>query len=389
MVYAETNNICVGENALRQSVSESSPAGRKAKQLIKDKTAAEPTVLPPSVKKLHADARSIPLPSSSIDLIVTSPPYWKKRDYGFREQIGQEATPSEFVQHMIAALTEWGRLLTNTGSVFLNIGDSYWKRSLTGIPGRIEAEAIDRGWAVRNRIIWAKEGGMPDPAKSRLAGRHEYIIHLTKAPKNDYYYDIVGYSERFGNGANPGDVWNIPLVRNMGRHLAPYPEELVERAIYLACPPVVCTSCGFVPRRIIQRTAILDPLRPQAKRAMELAKQHGLSDAHIAAIQAHGISDTGKAMRVQNGTGRNSEAVKRLAAEAKAVLGGYFREFTFAKKDTVGWTRCSCGADFRRGNVLDPFMGTGTTLRVAKRLERSAIGVDLAPESDEHVWGGQ
>lgn len=347
------------------------------------------SLLPSEVLKLHADARSIPLSDSSVDLIVTSPPYWRKRDYGFPEQIGQESTPGEFVSHMVDALDEWGRLLTNSGSIFLNIGDSYFNKSLAGIPSRIESAAIDRGWAIRNRIIWAKEGGMPDPVKNRLAGRHEYILHLTKAKKNDYYYDIFGYSNKFGNGANPGDVWNIPLVRNMGRHLAPYPEEIVERAIYLACPVMVCTVCGFVPRRMLERTNILDPNRPQARRAMELAKQHGLTKAHIDAIQAHGISDTGKAMQVQTGTGRNSEVVRRLAAEAKAVLGGYFREFTFAKKVTVGWTKCSCGGDFRPGNVLDPFMGTGTTLRVAQRLGRSAIGIDLAPKSDGHVWGGE
>ena len=388
MVYLDTKSLDgSGSDTLRVPGQTTRSSANKIRKAAKKKAATDISLLPPEVVKLHADARSIPLPSSSVDLIVTSPPYWRKRDYGFQEQIGQESTPAEFAKHMIDALTEWGRLLTNSGSIFLNIGDSYWNRTLAGIPGRIESGAIDNGWSVRNRIIWAKEGGMPDPAKNRLAGRHEYILHLTKAKKNDYYYDIVGYSERFGNGANPGDVWHIPLVRNMGRHLAPYPEEIVERAIYLACPPSVCTVCGFVPRRVIERTAILDPNRPQARRAMELAKQHGLTKAHIAAIQAHGISDTGKAMLVQNGTGRNSDTVKQLAAEAKAVLGGYFREFTFAKKSTVGWTKCNCGADFRPGNVLDPFMGTGTTLRVAQRLGRSAIGVDLAPKSDEHVWG--
>ncbi len=115
---------------------------------------------------------------------------------------------------------------------------------------------------------------------------------------------------------------------------------------------------------------------------MELAKEKGLTEAHIAAIQATGISDAGKALKVQTGTGRNSEIVKKLAAEAKEVLGGYFREFTFAKRETVGWTDCGCNAPFRPGIVLDPFMGTGTTLRAAKDVGRSAIGVDLAREPD-------
>ena len=226
---------------------------------------------------------------------------------------------------------------------------------------------------------------MPEPARNRLANRHEYILHLAVTP--DYFYDMVGYSEKYGNGANPGDVWDIPLMRTLGGHLAPFPDELVARSIILACPPQVCTVCGKPRTRIVERTAELDPQRPQARRAMKLVREKGLTEKHIAAIQATGISDAGKALRVQNGTGRNSEEVKRLAAEAKAVLGGYFREFTFARKRTAGWTKCECGVPFRSGIVLDPFMGTGTTLRVAKALGRSGIGVDLAPKTDVDVWG--
>lgn len=119
---------------------------------------------------------------------------------------------------------------------------------------------------------------------------------------------------------------------------------------------------------------------------MEIAREAGLSPDHIAAIQAVGVSDAGKALRVQTGTGRNSKRVQELAAEAKLVLRGYFREFTFAKRKTVGWTQCACGARMRRGIVLDPFMGTGTTLKVAARLGRDAIGVDLAPS--QRIWSG-
>ena len=113
---------------------------------------------------------------------------------------------------------------------------------------------------------------------------------------------------------------------------------------------------------------------------MELADEGGLTDAHIAAIQATGVSDAGKALLIQNGTGRNAAEVKRLAAEAKEVLGGYFREFTFAKKRSVDWTNCEHSAQQRPGIVLDPFVGTGTTLRAAQELNVSAIGVDLLPQ---------
>jgi len=110
---------------------------------------------------------------------------------------------------------------------------------------------------------------------------------------------------------------------------------------------------------------------------MELAKEAGLTDEHIAAIQATGISDAGKAQVYQTGTGRNSERVKVLAAQAKAVLGGYFREFTFGRRETIGWTSCDCNAGFEPGVVLDPFMGTGTTLLTARGMHRSVVGIDL------------
>jgi len=326
-------------------------------------------------KEIVGDARSIPIEDSTVDLVVTSPPYWRKRDYGVDGQIGQEPTPQEYVDAIVSCLREWRRVLRPTGSVFLNIGDTFHRRSLAGIPARIEAAAADDGWIIRNRIIWAKDSGMPDPVQNRLVSRHEYIIHLVT--RHDYYYDLFGYSRALGYGSNPGDVWRINPRRHMGGHLAPFPTEIAERAIKLACPEQVCSACGAPRRRIVERTTELDPARPQARRAMELAKQAGLTKDHIAAIQATGVSDAGKALKVQNGTGRNAEHVKRLAAEAKAVLGGYFREFTFAKRVTTGWTKCGCEQPMEPGVVLDPFMGTGTTLDTAERMGRSAIGVDL------------
>lgn len=331
----------------------------------------------PQPRVITGDAREIKVPDHTVDLVVTSPPYWQKRDYGHEAQIGLEPTPGGYVAAMLACLREWRRVLRPTGSVFLNIGDTYHHRSLVGIPGRIEAAAVDDGWLIRNRIAWTKDGGMPEPARNRLANRHEYVLHLTMSPT--YYYDLFGYAEAInGTGANPGDVWHINPDRNMGGHLAPFPREIVRRAILLACPPQVCGICNRPRQRIVERTAQLDPSRPQARRAMELAKQANLTAAHIAAIQATGVSDAGKALKFQDGTGRNSKAVQALAAEAKAVLGGYFREFTFAKRVTTGWTDCGHYSPLR-GVVLDPFTGTGTTLKVALGLGRDAIGVDLVP----------
>ncbi|WP_079035473.1 DNA-methyltransferase [Streptomyces albus] len=340
----------------------------------------EPDLSPATTEVVAGDARDTGLPNDSVDLIVTSPPYWRKRDYGHQDQIGQEPTPQAYVESMMKCLDEWKRVLRPSGSVFLNVGDTYHNRSLMGIPGLLEFASVQRGWLIRNRIIWTKDGGMPEPAKNRLANRHEYIIHLALKP--NYYYDLFGYSEYMGNGANPGDVWKINPERNMGSHLAPYPQELVRRSIMLGCPPQVCSTCNKPRTRVFERTRELDPNRSQARRAMELANAAGLTDDHIRAIQATGVSDVGKATKFQSGTGRNSPEVQRLAAEAKAALGGYFREFTFAKKVTTGWTDCGHGTP-ARGMVLDPFMGTGTTLKTAQEMGRDAVGVDLVPLMQE------
>lgn len=158
--------------------------------------------LPPAVSKVvTGDARNTGLADNSVDVIVTSPPYWQKRDYGHEDQIGLEPTPQAYVKSMMECLDEWKRVLRSTGSVFLNVGDTYYNRSLMGIPGLLEFDAVQRGWLIRNRIIWTKDGGMPEPAKNRLANRHEYVIHLALKP--NYYYDLVSYERTHGQRRQP------------------------------------------------------------------------------------------------------------------------------------------------------------------------------------------
>lgn len=330
------------------------------------------------------------LPSASIDLIVTSPPYWVRRDYGHSDQLGQEATPAAYIQALIGILNGWVRLLRPQASVFLNIGDTYQDGFLAGIPARFEIAARESGWNVVNHIVWAKSVGRPEPVPYRLSSRHEAIFHLTREKRAaDIYFDLYALACDRAKSANPGDVWfstpdNVPddlwelhPTRSKSEHLAPFPPDLARRAILLACPERICTKCGKTHTRLLEPSADLDLSRPQAKRAMELFQQHKLTEQHLAAIRAVGISDAGKGKQIQKGSGRNSASIQQLADEAKKALGGYFREFTFGPKRAVGWKACGCNAPTKPGTVLDPFMGSGTTLNVAQVLGRHCIGVDL------------
>jgi len=382
---------------------------------------ADATKIEPTVEADHEHA--VDIAPNSVDLIVTSPPYWKKRDYGIDDQLGQEETPKEYVEDLVDALDKWRRFLRPTGSIFLNIGDTYQRRSITGIPGMFVQEARKHGWTVRNEILWAKSNGIPSSASDRLANRHEYIYHLTD--NKSYFYDLFGYSKAYGNGSNGSDVWEIAHDRNTGDHLAPFPTDLVRRIITLACPPAVCPECGHTADRELERDPInLDTSRQQARRALEIynvAKQRDnfevyedeageyrwrltsgndiiteseevydlesaaeeavehvqLEKKHLNAIQKVGISDAGKAKEFQDGAGRNADDVQKLADNAKKVLGGYFREFTFPKPTTKKWEMCDCEVDTLPGRVMDPFAGSGTTLEAANELGYRAVGVDL------------
>lgn len=368
-----------------QALAKSKPVPKKQPHKFAPSSSIPPraagtSILRPKVWQGNAGKLPVEISDRSVDLIVTSPPYWQKRDYGHEGQFGQEKKPEQFVTALVNAMEDWQRVLKPTGSIFLNIGDTYLDKRLAGIPSLVEAEVHNRkrGLILRNRIIWVKKTGMPDSARNRLASRHEYILHFAV---NGYYYDLFGYAQKLSRGkstSNPGDVWNIKPERNLGKHLAPFPKEIVRRAILLACPEKTCAHCGKPHRRIVEPSMQPNPNRPQSVRAWELAKKHGLTAEHFAAIRATGISDAGKALRVQSGTDRNSDEVKRLAAEAKKVLGGYFREFTFTPWVHRGWEPdCDCHADVVPGVVLDPFVGTGTTLAVAHQMKRVAYGVDL------------
>lgn len=327
-------------------------------------TTSTPTNQPlPTGRVLIGDAlaRVRELPTASVDTVVTSPPYFRLRDYGVPGQIGLEESVVQWVTALRDVLHEVARVLKPAGSVWLNLGDTFSRSPKQGAPPKSLVLAPERlllaleadGWSIRNKVVWAKPNGMPASVRDRLSCTWEPVFLLTRSP--DYFFDLdairiparsslkkpshVGRDTKYATpdgkrpawsgpaagvnsglnamkargvtshplGKNPGDVWTIATAAYRGAHFATFPEALVERPLKATCPERVCAACGTAWRR----------------------------------------------------------------AEAAHELGSLA---------VLGHLRKSCGCESRSwkpGLVLDPFFGAGTVGVVAERLHRRWLGVEL------------
>jgi site-specific DNA-methyltransferase (cytosine-N4-specific) len=250
------------------------------------------------------------MPDKSIDCVITSPPYWQLRDYGYDGQWGLEPTFQEYLHHLWQLMDEIYRVLKDEGTCWINLGDSFSTQSGTNaalsrgkdyqsdstyitnrgesgkllkpknlpnkclllIPHRFAIGCIDRGWIVRNDIIWAKRNGMPESVTDRFTKKHEYIFFMTKSEK--YYFDLDAIRDKHKhsndkrndgkrheykgdvksqnnewiasnavsfnpNGKNPGsvsDFWDITTKPSSNKHYASYNDELLMKPILAGCP---------------------------------------------------------------------------------------------------------------------------------------------------------
>lgn len=222
------------------------------------------------------------LPSNSVHCCVTSPPYYGLKDYGMEGQIGLEQTPEQFVTKLKALFREVRRVLRPDGTLWLNLGDSYWRgpqkhlylkdKDLIGIPWKVAFALQQDGWYLRSDLVWSKPNPMPESVKDRPTRAHEFIFLFSKS--ETYYYDHEAIKEPvkeaslkrqsqawkgdtdrsftgarhnnmdrwFGGGGaththrNKRSVWEVTTGSSKNGHHATYPTRLVEPCILAGCP---------------------------------------------------------------------------------------------------------------------------------------------------------
>ena len=306
----------------------------------------------------HGDAITVlrTLPEASVDCCVTSPPYFGLRDYGVDGQIGLEKTPTEYIAKLMAVFAEVRRILTSSGTCWINIGDSYandgkWgghtggkhvkvlhcspigrmkrytglkPKDLIGIPWMLAFALRDDGWYLRQDIIWAKPNPMPESVKDRCTKAHEYLFLLSKSPR--YFWDTKAMQEpaQYVSANAPGKI-KSPYAQNLARR----PSE---------------SGSSF--------------RRENSKRGV----------AHV--NSSNGTHRPGREDVSYNGPTRNKRSVWTIAT--LPTPDAHFATFPIGLAECCILAGCPVG-----GIVLDPFAGAGTAGLAAIKNGRKFVGIEL------------
>ena len=343
-----------------------------------------------TVRILIGDARERlrEMASESVHCVVTSPPYWRQRDYGMHGQIGLEQTPEQYVEELTTIFRELRRVLRDDGTAWINIGDKWasggnggggsfmadrgeawahaknskgWRsppigykdKDLVGLPFMLAFAMRADGWFWRQCNIWAKPNGMPESVSDRSTVSHEYVLHFSK--RNDYWYDsdaartpaapstetrlAQDIDAQAGSDRANGGAKSNGRMKALGRGLTGTPHG---------------------------RHALGENL-PESERRSD--KQRGHSRKH------QGFNDRWDSMEreQQLASGSNLRSVWWISP-------AQFREGHYAVMPDTLAQICILAGCPKGGTVLDPFFGAGTTGLVADRNGRDCIGIELNPE---------
>jgi DNA modification methylase len=376
---------------------------------------------------LRGDARQLPLPDQSVDLIVTSPPYWGLRswtDGGARYpgQIGSEDTPQQWLDALMDCTREWKRVLKPSGSMFVNLGDKYdsgtsvpranpgtvkdgagqgWhqagprasagrRKNLLGLPWRYALACTDQaGLILRAEIIWNRPNPLPEAVTDRVRYTHQQVFHFARQPV--YYAAVDEIREPHTGGTHPRRADGRPSPKEAAAVAAGH------RSGFL--PRTVLHPLGKVPGSVWDIPA--QPLSvPEAVAHGHCCGGRKRADcdkglAHFAAFPpalAHriiaGWSPTG--ICTACGQGRRPVTTAVFDRQGRSTNGPRSqarrhespgRAVRAVRSTSITDYACACpvpDAPTRPAVVVDPFGGTGTTALVASVLGRTGITVDLS-----------
>lgn len=372
---------------------------------------------------LRGDAASIPLPDASVDLIVTSPPYWALRDYrddgeSLKGQIGDEDSPSEWLAALVACTREWMRVLKPEGSMFVDLGDKYSARadasagrtgrrdhvkalpparntrafgrekSLLLLPERYRIACMDElGLIARAKVVWHKLTPLPESARDRVQTAHEDMVHLTKAPRYFAAVDEIRVPHTGGTHARRADRSLSPKEASAvhaGHRRGFFPADKENplgklpgsvwsiASVPLVVPDAIAHArcCGGV-----RRVDCEDGVDHHAAFPPELVRRAvlGWSPTGICTTCGQGRQPVTTASReVYHGSGQHRDGAART---------GWRQDEKWETSVSIAGYSCDCpstAAPVRPAVVLDPFGGSGTTALTAAVLGRTGISVDLS-----------
>jgi DNA modification methylase len=302
------------------------------------------------------------MPGDSADCIVTSPPYWAKRDYGVPGQYGHEPDPDAYIATLRAVFREARRVLADDGTCWLNLGDSYsaggaaatglhhyigdglagrhapgmGTKNLLGLPWRVALALQDDGWIVRNAIVWHKPNAMPESVRDRLNCRYEMIFLLVKS--RHYWFDL--------------DPIRVP-------HATAHP-------------------AGQAPERGRRRPSGMPPGRHPGEQRHNGTHPAAGAGTRLPKYGPHTQQVIG-ARRYGTGRSRRAHPNGRNPGDVWSVPTRPYRGPHFAAFPPDIPTRCIQAGCKPGGMVLDPFCGTGTTGIAAFALGRRFTGIELSP----------
>jgi DNA modification methylase len=310
---------------------------------------------------LQGDCRVklLELEDESVDCIVTSPPYYGLRDYGVDGQVGLEFSPKAYIEVMVEIFRECRRVLKNDGTLWLNIGDSYWSnknrngyefednvgknknymlrpggendlnlkpKDLMGMPWRIAFALQDDGWFLRSDIIWSKSNCMPEAVKDRPTKSHEYIFLFSKS--RYYYYDH---------------------------------ESIREEALSS------------------------DVSSPRGSKGVLGNKHKGNRKTFRGGTYVNNQIHNHEEMKSDSTGNEASKDNKRNKRSVWHVSTSHEKAAHFATFPEKLIEPCILAGCKENGIVLDPFMGSGTVAKKAIELRRDYIGIELNPEYIELI----